>query len=603
MVVSDPPVSPSGAEHGAASPRVAVAHAPQEGRDDVAQTPLALRRLNPRYPQTHRSGSWSWVVLVLGLGLALTLLAVTAKDLWFFGDDWEFLLHRGTVPGGSVGIWYPHNEHWSTIPILLYRGVFSVAGLSHFLPYMVPVLLAHLGVCLLLNVLLRRFGVRPWVAVFVALFVAFYGAGAEDTLWAFQIGFVGSLFFGLLSVWLSEAVGRGPLRVGLVWVALVASLMCSGVGLSVVGLVTVFVLLRRGLRPALVTLSVPVIVYLGWWIAIGRTAVRPLEGQSVNLPRVPEFVWTGLTSVWQLGTGVPASGMVVLAAVIGAALLVRDELDAARCLAVAGLAGALCHFALAGVTRASFGVDQAASSRYLYLGAVLMAPALALLLDIVVDRFRRPRWLSVVVAAVIAVFVLVNGVSQMFVVSATRTELLSDMPTRTVAAAQLVREDAPLLSTFVDPVFTPDLQVSDLRKPEIQAALPQHPSEPKALLSAASRLQVAVSTGPLDVPVATSMTFIQGIRPSPDPAPGCHDYYVDSVPSILLLPTGTHGAKLTYEGPSSYIKTVLYKDGLQGPPVDWPSKPGAPVTIGTSLAGATLDIRFTATGPTRLCLS
>ena len=65
---------------------------------------------------------------------------------------------------------------------------------------MVPVLTAHLVICVVLFWLLRRFGASPWVSLGTALFIAFYGAGAEDTLWAFQIGFVGSVMFGLLAI-------------------------------------------------------------------------------------------------------------------------------------------------------------------------------------------------------------------------------------------------------------------------------------------------------------------------------------------------------------------------------------------------------------------
>jgi hypothetical protein len=62
-------------------------------------------------------------VLVAGLVASGALLVALARQLWFFGDDWELLLHRGTVAGTDLGLFAPHNEHWSTIPILVFRGV------------------------------------------------------------------------------------------------------------------------------------------------------------------------------------------------------------------------------------------------------------------------------------------------------------------------------------------------------------------------------------------------------------------------------------------------------------------------------------------------
>ena len=52
----------------------------------------------------------------------------------FSGDDWDFLFFRGTVAGSDRGLFTPHNEHWSTIPILMYRAIFAMVGPRHYLP-------------------------------------------------------------------------------------------------------------------------------------------------------------------------------------------------------------------------------------------------------------------------------------------------------------------------------------------------------------------------------------------------------------------------------------------------------------------------------------
>ena len=100
------------------------------------------------------------------------------------------------------------------LPILLWRAIFSLAHLTTYWPYLVPLLLAHVVV---VHLVWRRClleGADVWVASGLALLFALYGTGAEDLAWAFQIGFVGSVGLGLLAVELADGVEqRGGLAV------------------------------------------------------------------------------------------------------------------------------------------------------------------------------------------------------------------------------------------------------------------------------------------------------------------------------------------------------------------------------------------------------
>ncbi len=58
-----------------------------------------------------------------------------------------------------------NNEHWSTLPVIVFRTLFAIFGVAHYLPYAVVVVAVHLGVCIVLWVLLRRVAVNPWIAV------------------------------------------------------------------------------------------------------------------------------------------------------------------------------------------------------------------------------------------------------------------------------------------------------------------------------------------------------------------------------------------------------------------------------------------------------
>ena len=56
-------------------------------------------------------------IFVLWLGLGLT----------FFSDEWAFIETRSLLDPATW--WAPHNEHWSTIPILVYGALLQVVGL------------------------------------------------------------------------------------------------------------------------------------------------------------------------------------------------------------------------------------------------------------------------------------------------------------------------------------------------------------------------------------------------------------------------------------------------------------------------------------------
>jgi hypothetical protein len=53
------------------------------------------------------------------------------RHLWFYGDEWDFVVSRG-IFHAQMSIWAPHNEHSSTLPILVWRALFSVVHLSHY---------------------------------------------------------------------------------------------------------------------------------------------------------------------------------------------------------------------------------------------------------------------------------------------------------------------------------------------------------------------------------------------------------------------------------------------------------------------------------------
>ncbi|MFV1999533.1 MAG: hypothetical protein ACC654_04130, partial [Acidimicrobiia bacterium] len=150
---------------------------------------------------------WRFVLAIMIFAGAGVLLVYLGRSLWFFGDEWDFLLHRDAFSFSDL--MRPHNEHWSTIPILSYRAMFSVFSLETYIPYLAILSVLQVAIASLVYALLVREG-APWgFGIVAGVGVILFGPGAENLVWAFQIGFVGSLaaFLGAL-VLLQRRSGR-----------------------------------------------------------------------------------------------------------------------------------------------------------------------------------------------------------------------------------------------------------------------------------------------------------------------------------------------------------------------------------------------------------
>lgn len=551
-----------------------------------------------------RAGRWApAAVLVAGLAAAGLLLVESARQLWFFGDDWDFLLYRGTLPGPDLGWFAPHNEHWSTIPILIYRFMFAAFGMRHYLPYALAVIVAHLGVCALMFLLLVAFGASRWVAVAVSLFLAFLGAGAENTLWDFQIGFVGAVFFGLLALWLYDRHEQSGWPTRLVWLALILALMCSGVGLPMLAVLCVYAGARRGLAGAARVGSVPLAVYAVWYLQWGRLAAHqgPAVSSRWDYLQVPTFVWTGLTTAWQLSSGIPGSGALILAVLIGAALVVRGRSARLSHFAWAGLAGALAMFVLAGLFRIQLGVGQAQASRYTYVASVLMAPALALALQLVADRLPDPRWVPTCLVVGIGALVIVNGVLQTHQYLEGRKTMVLSQRDQVLGLAFIMRSGDRVLSTVSDPDKIPGVSTTILRSPPFQSALPGQPVGAQAQLDAAAQLLVGVGSARLPISSAPTATLQSGFTSTAVTARGCHDYPATASTPVIELPPSTGGSQIRITGATTSVTTVLRRGALASSPLSWAVRPGSPIFVGTSAPHSNLEITLDHGGTVMIC--
>jgi hypothetical protein len=175
-------------------------------------------------------------------------------------------------------------------------------------------------------------------------------------------------------------------------------MLFSGVAVTMVAVVGLSTLVRRGWRVALLH-TVPLgALYLAWLLVIGRDGER-LPPTRPTRTEIARFVALGVQATFGglgplPGIGVALAAILVVGSVLGArgaGAALRDRF--AEPLAL--LAGAAIFLVITGYGRAGKlffnpggGPENARASRYVYLVAAMVLPALAVAADSIIRRWR-----------------------------------------------------------------------------------------------------------------------------------------------------------------------------------------------------------------------
>jgi hypothetical protein len=324
--------------------------------------------------------------------IAFPLLLVWGRHGWFTQDDWDFLSAR--TAGNAGDLFRAHFQHWTTLPILVYRLMWVLVGLHSYTPYQALVVTTHLVAAALLLAVMRRAGVRPWLATVVGVTFVFFGAGAENILVAFQITFVGALVFGLAQLLLSDHDGPIDRRDWLGLLAGFAGLACSGVAVTMTVIVGLAVLLRRGLRGWRVALfhTVPLALAYVVWAELAPKGQDLPSYRSHSPVRIAKFLLIGVEDAFARLGQVPGVGIALGLVLVAGLVLVfggRRRAPLGRlAVPIALLAGGVLFLVVTGIARAGTGTERARDSRYVYLVAAMVMPALALAADALIRRWR-----------------------------------------------------------------------------------------------------------------------------------------------------------------------------------------------------------------------
>jgi hypothetical protein len=326
---------------------------------------------------------------VVGGGLLLHL----GRELTFFYDEWDWIFHRRS--GGAESFLGNHNGHLHLLPIAAYRVLFVAVGLGTYLPYRIAVIVVHVACAGAVFVYCRR-RVAPPAALSVSVVVLFLGAAWQNLLWPFQIGFLGSVFFGLLALLvIDDQPGR---RDWLAALFLLLGIASSGIGVPVLLAVGAELTVQRAWRRLARVVGPPAVVYSLWTLGYGAS-----QAERANFSKTPRYVFDAAAGAAAgLGNLSQSTGRVL---VVGLALAIFASLVAYRRLpprVVVLLVAAGSYWGLTALSRAHAG--EPAASRYVYFGGVV----LLLLVVELVQRWRAGTALNAVAVVVAVVFAWSN---------------------------------------------------------------------------------------------------------------------------------------------------------------------------------------------------
>ncbi|MFN8028064.1 MAG: hypothetical protein U0W40_17370 [Acidimicrobiia bacterium] len=406
-------------------------------------------------PQSSRGPSgrnWLWVHLGT-LVLAVPVLVWVNRDQGFSGDEWVVITPRGLGSNPQRdSILAPHFEHWTTLPILAFKGIYGLVAMRSYWPYVALLILVQLvATHMLWRVLLRVGVVAPFATAVAALFVVM-AVGWENLSTAWQITIISPLAFGFGALLLMPQRGErfGRRDVG-VWVLLTIGVMCSGTGVTMAMVVGIATLLRRGWKLALMAVSVPALVWGAWYLGWGTEGQRNESSLGDAITGLPGFVWRGMTDAVGGLFRIDVLGPVVLIAIVAWIVWRARPRVEPWPLVIALSAGALLGSALTGLRRA--GTDGGAS-RYAYVVVALLLPALALALQDLVGPYIR-RHGRAAVYAVTGVLVACLVVQVVALNDEISNEIfVGQMRPRTLATALLLREGQPVIAPTLFPIIT-----------------------------------------------------------------------------------------------------------------------------------------------------
>jgi hypothetical protein len=539
---------------------------------------------------------WGWALGGL-LILDSVLLLYMGRGLSFFYDEWDFVTHD--YGGGLHSLLAAHVGNISVFPVAVYKVLFHLVGLQHYVVYRLCVIALHLLIAGLIFVLAAR-RVPRVPALLATSLILFLGAAWEDLLWPFQIGYLLSIVGGVAAWVLLERSDR-PGNVAAM-LSLIVSIGSSSLGIPIlIGVAVELACLRRWRRGWIVL--VPAVLYLLWYLSDGesqitRASLINAPGFAADLAAAAFGALVGRALEW----GRPLA--------VGGAVLVGVALTRTRATSprLAGLlATGISLWIVTAAARSTISAPE--TSRYVYLGAVVIVLVAVELLSGVKISARA----TVVAAAFVALSVL-TGLTVMHN-GAEGLRSTSKTVTAELGALELAAQLAP-------PTFQPDTQ----RAPQIQAgpylhtvrAIGSSPADSPAAIAASDAVSRAAADSVLVRLGVPRIAPLGSSRPSPlAPAPatvlltggaetqvhGCLDLTPlrgASMTGVFMLPSG--GATIDNRGPVAVsIAVRRFGEALAPLPAPVPAHAAVALSIPPDSASTPWQLQITSGSPLAVC--
>jgi hypothetical protein len=409
-------------------------------------------------PRERQSSRAAFIVFVVVLVFAVPyVLFGVGSYHWFFRDDFFFITNRNATSVNDL--FRPYDGHWTTVPVLIFRTLWALFGLRTYVPYQASVLALHLGACALLRVIMRRAGVGPWIATAAASTFILFGPGQENIIWAFQVGFTGSLTWGLAQLVLADHDGPVDKRDAFGIAAGALALLSSGVGIAMAIVAGMAILGRRGWKAALLHTAPLGAAYIIWWSIEHPQLTAPLGRPSVGVT----FRWIKSSEIGvflALGRYQIVAALLAVVFVIGLVLawspLGWSGLRRLASTPIAMVVGAVVFAGFTAASRWYLGSEFARSSRYLYIGTALTLPALAVAVNAILRR-RREVGIAALALLVVAIPWNATHFDQNSVFGKnymkSRKQILTNV-VRLPEAREVPRDVRPIADVYVGPDLT-----------------------------------------------------------------------------------------------------------------------------------------------------
>jgi hypothetical protein len=362
-------------------------------------------------------------------------------------------------------------------------------------------------------------------------------------------------------------------------------------GLLMVVWAGAYVLLREGLRCAALTVSLPALVYVCWYVTYGH---GHSGAPPVVLSIAPSVAMKGLGELWSSATGMPAAGPTILLLAALAVALPRTS-PGLFALAASGLVTVVAGYLLFGFSRSGLGIDAATASRYVYFGVLFTLPALSVGLEVVASWLRPRNWAGPLAWLLLGVLVVSVGSAQVVQFRDHRRDQIGDTRERIVAAARLIAEGEPLLRSQPSPVLNPDINTEAVRDVARAGALPDAVPGRRAVLNAAANLQVDVRHESFGFRPPTRVTW-SGFAASPHGMEGsnasqCEVRYSD-VGGRIEITLGSEPTQLRIALTGDRFDALLKSGAAKSELVRWDVRPNDFVYLGATAENETLLLRF-----------